>query len=376
VTFVNHGTMEHSVDFHAAITPPDLHYVELKPGEKMTYSFVAKVPGAFIYHCGTPPVLLHLGNGMYGAIIVDPATPLPPADKSYVIVQSEWYTQQISGNLMGPSYEKMLAERPDEVVFNGVAFQYRDRPLPATAGERVRIYFVNAGPSLWSSFHVIGGIFDAVYPDGDAAHALSGVSTQTVGPGAGAIFDIVLPAGKYAFVDHSFAHVMIGAAGILEVQPAAGAPAPTAPPIERATSAAAAPTPAASVAAASATAPSAAAGPYKFDAARGASLYATNCVACHQATGMGLPGAFPPLKGNPSVLDADPATHLGTILNGAQGVPIGGVTYPSAMPPFGASLSDADIADVANHERTSWGNQGKGVTADQVKAARAKGPSR
>ena len=91
---------------------------------------------------------------------------------------------------------------------------------------------------------------------------------------------------------------------------------------------------------------------------------------------MGLPGAFPPLKGNPSVLDADPTTHLATIQNGAQGVPIGGVTYPSAMPPFGASLSDADIADVANHERTSWGNQGKGVTADQVKAARAKGPSR
>jgi nitrite reductase (NO-forming) len=230
----------------------------------------------------------------YGAIIADPATPLPPADKSYVIVQSEWYTQQISGNLMGPSYEEMLAERSDEVVFNGVAFQYRDRPPPAMAGERVRIYFVNAGPSLWSSFQVIGGIFDAVYPDGDPAHALTGVSTQTVGPGAGAIFDIVLPAGKQAFVDHSLAHVMIGALGILEVQPTAGAPAATAPPIERATSAAAAPTPAASVAATSVDAPSAAAGPYKFDAARGASLYAANCVACHQATGLGLPGAFPP----------------------------------------------------------------------------------
>ncbi|MGH8819769.1 MAG: multicopper oxidase domain-containing protein, partial [Rhodoferax sp.] len=160
VTFVNHGTMEHSVDFHAAITPPSLHYVEIKPGEKLTFSFIANTPGAFLYHCGTPPVLLHLGNGMYGAIIVDPATPLPPAAESYVIVQSEWYTQQISGKLMGPSYEKMLAERPDEVVFNGVASQYVDHPLPVKAGERVRIYLVDAGPSMWTSFHVIGSMFD------------------------------------------------------------------------------------------------------------------------------------------------------------------------------------------------------------------------
>ena len=79
-----------------------------------------------------------MGDGMYGAIVVDPATPLPPASASYVIVQSEWYTQQISGQLMGPNYEKMLSERADEVVFNGVAFQYRDRPLPVAAGERVR----------------------------------------------------------------------------------------------------------------------------------------------------------------------------------------------------------------------------------------------
>ena len=373
VTYTNRGTMEHSLDFHAAITPPNLHYAEVKPGEKLTYSFVAEVPGAFVYHCGTPPVLLHMGNGMYGAIIVEPATPLPPAAESYVIVQSEWYTQQISGQLMGPNYEKMLAERPDEVVFNGVAFQYRDRPLPVGAGKRVRIYFVNAGPSLWSSFHVIGAIFNAVYPDGDPAHALTGVSTYTVGPGAGAIFDLVIPqAGKYAFVDHDFAHVMIGAQGIFDVQPPGGAPAPTAPPITQAASAA----PPASAAAASAGAASAAAGPYKFDAARGASLYTANCTACHQATGTGLPGAFPPLKGNAAVLDVNPATQIDTILHGAQGVPIGGVTYPSAMPPFGASLSDADVADIANHERSSWGNQGKLITADQVKAARAKRPAK
>ncbi len=378
VTYVNRGMMEHSLDFHAAVTPPNLHYAEVKPGEKLTYSFVANVPGAFVYHCGTPPVLLHMGNGMYGAIIVDPATPFPSADESYVIVQSEWYTQQISGQLMGPSYEKMLAERADEVVFNGVAFQYRDRPLAVAAGKRVRIYFVNAGPSLWSSFHVIGAIFSDVYPDGNPAHALTGVSTYTVGPGAGAIFDLVIPeAGQYAFVDHSFAHLMIGAVGILDVQAPGGAQAPAKPPIERAAAAApsAPPAPAASTAS-TPTASAAPAGPYRFDAARGAALYGTHCAACHQATGMGLTGAFPPLKGNAAVLDADPATHIDTILHGAQGVVIGGVTYPSPMPPFAAALSDADVADIANHERTSWGNQGRPVTADQVKAARAKHPTK
>jgi nitrite reductase (NO-forming) len=364
VVFTNHGTMQHSVDFHAAMTPPSLHFVDIQPGESIKFSFVAKVPGAFVYHCGTPPVLLHMGNGMYGAIIVDPAEPLPPADKSYVLVQGEWYTQQISGNVMGPDFGKMTKEQPDEVVFNGAAFQYRDHPLAAEPGKRVRLYMVNAGPSLWSSFHVIGAIFDKVYPDGDAAHALSGVSTYTVGPGAGAVFDLVIPdAGHYAFVDHSMAHMSLGAVGILNVQGPGGAPAEK-PVIEKAA--------AQPVAAPAAAAPAAPAGPYVFDAKRGESLYAANCTACHQATGAGLPGAFPPLKGNPVVLDADATKHIHVVLNGLQGEPVMGTTYPSPMPAFGAMLKDADIADIINHERTSWGNQGKQVTADQVAKLRAK----
>jgi nitrite reductase (NO-forming) len=128
--------------------------------------------------------------------------------------------------------------------------------------------------------------------------------------------------------------------------------------------------------AAAAPASAAPPGPYKFDPARGASLFGANCAACHQPTGTGLPGAFPPLKGDVAVLNADPATQLATILHGAHGVMIGGVTYPSPMPAFAATLSDADIADIANHERTSWGNQGKPVTAEQVKEARAKGPAK
>jgi nitrite reductase (NO-forming) len=358
VTFTNRGTMQHSIDFHSAITPPSLHYVELMPGETIKFSFKAKVPGAFLYHCGTPPVLLHIGNGMYGAIIVDPATPLPPAAESYVLVQGEWYTQQVSGTVMAGNFEKMQQIRPDEVVFNGAAFQYVAHPLTAKPGDLVRLYVVNAGPNLWSAFHVIGAIFDRVYPGGDAAQAISGVSTYTVGPGEGAVLDLTLDeAGKYPFVDHSMAHAVLGAQGILMVSTPGEALAK--PAITSAPADANAPPP-----------PAPASGPYTFDAAHGAQLFATYCAACHQPTGLGLPGAFPPLKGDAAVLDPDPGRQLGAILHGLQGVAINGVTYPSVMPPFAAALNDADIADIANHERTSWGNQGKLVTAEQVKAAR------
>jgi nitrite reductase (NO-forming) len=218
VTFVNNGNMTHSIDFHAAQIAPDVAYRSVNPREKIEFSFVARTPGAFIYHCGTPPVLQHIGNGMYGAIIVDPAQPLPPADVSYVLVQSEWYTQQVSGTLMSGDYEKMLNVTPDEVVFNGIAFQYNYHPLTAKVGQRVRLFVVDAGPNLPSSFHIIGGMFAAVYPDGDANHAFTGVSTYPIGPGQGVVFDAIMQQpGKYPIVDHSMRDMMIGAAALLSV---------------------------------------------------------------------------------------------------------------------------------------------------------------
>ncbi len=364
VTFTNHGTMQHSIDFHAAMTAPSKNYVDILPGKTIKFSFVARVPGAFLYHCGTPPVLLHIANGMYGALIVDPVEPLPPAAESYVIVQSEWYTQQVADHLMGPSYEKMTAERPDEVVFNGAAFQYRDHPLQVTADKRVRLYVINAGPDLTSSFHVIGAIFDKVYPDGDAAHALSGVSTASIGPGAGSVFDLLLSEpGKYPFVDHDMAHATVGAIGVLEV-----------PGGDNAVAEEAAATPAAAPAV-DEVAASAALGPYHFDAAKGESLYAANCAACHQPTGQGVPGAFPPLIGNITVLDPDPSKQIDVVENGLHGQNVGGTVYATAMPPFATQLNDAEIADIINHERTSWGNQGKQITASHVKAGRARSVS-
>ena len=358
----NKAAMHHSIDFHSALTPPNLSFANIMPGEQIEFTFEAKVPGTFIYHCGTEPMLLHMANGMYGAIVVDPADdPRPKADKEYVLVQGEWYTQQIAGNLMGPDYGKMQKMQADIVAFNGIAFQYHDHPLTAEPGERVRLHVVNAGPSLWSAFHVVGAIFDKVYPDGDPRHSLSNVSTYSVAPGEGLTFDLVIAEkGRYAFVDHSMAHMEKGAMGLLDIRKpgeelgkpnitkVAGGAAP----------------------ANHAHAPAAAAGPYKFDAARGAQLYTSTCAACHQANGTGLPGAFPPLVKNAAVLDADPTKQIRTILHGLSGETIDGVAYPSPMPPFADALSDADVADIANHERTSWGNQGKPVTADQVKAQR------
>jgi nitrite reductase (NO-forming) len=220
VTFVNNANMTHSIDFHAAQIDPAVAYRSVNPHEKVEFSFVARTPGAFIYHCGTTPVLQHIANGMYGAIIVDPAQPLPPADVSYVLVQGEWYAQQVSGTQMSGDYQKMLNVTPDEVVFNGVAFQYNDHPLTAKVGQRVRLYVVDAGPNLPSAFHIIGGMFAAVYPDGDSNHALAGVSTYPIAPGQGVVFDTIMQQpGKYPIVDHSMRDMMLGAAGLLNVRP-------------------------------------------------------------------------------------------------------------------------------------------------------------
>lgn len=219
ITLTNHSRMPHSLDLHAAEVAPNVNYANINFGETLHTTFVAKVPGAFIYHCGTPPVLWHMANGMYGVIVVDPKVPLPRADKSYVLIQSEWYTRLISGATYTGDFSKMLARTPDLVTFNGKAFQYKAHPLPARAGKLVRIYFVNAGPDMWSSFHVIGGIFKKVYPGGDPKQAISGVSTYSVSPGAGAIFDIVMPMpGHYAFVDHDMSAMEKGAVGVFDVQ--------------------------------------------------------------------------------------------------------------------------------------------------------------
>jgi nitrite reductase (NO-forming) len=205
------------MDFHSARTPWDKNYITIVPGDSITFDWTAEFPGVFMYHCGTPPVLHHISNGMYGAVVVDPATPLAPA-REYVLVQSEFYASEGENGTWDGDFDKMLAARPDILAFNGAAFQYQDHPLPASVGETIRLYVMNAGPTLFSAFHVIGAIFDRVYVDGNPANVLQGVSTYTVAPGQGCTFELTVPeAGQYPFVTHSFAYTELGAVGLLEV---------------------------------------------------------------------------------------------------------------------------------------------------------------
>lgn len=216
-TLINNSDMEHSIDFHAAQTAPNLNYRNIKAGEKLTFSFTANYPGVYMYHCGTAPALAHIANGMYGAIIVEPAEPLPPA-REYVLVQSEFYTKLGSNGAYQYDGAKTLAKQPDYVVFNGYANQYKDMPLKADPGERVRIWVLNAGPSEFSAFHVVGAIFDKAYPNGNPKNVESGMQTITVPPGGGYMVEFTMAdAGVYPFVTHSFADVNKGAVGILQV---------------------------------------------------------------------------------------------------------------------------------------------------------------
>jgi len=218
-TLVNDGSMPHSIDFHAAQTPWNVNYQEVAPGKSFSFDWKANYPGVFMYHCGSPTVIYHMANGMYGAIIVDPAKGWAPAQE-YVLVQSEFYTTQLPDGTYSVDPNKLTTGIPDYVVFNGYANQYKTSPIVAKAGERIRIYIVNAGPTLFSGFLVIGAIFSDTYADGNPANHMVGNQTVTIPPGGGMVVELTIPqAGLYPFVTHSFAGVDKGAVGIIKVMP-------------------------------------------------------------------------------------------------------------------------------------------------------------
>ena len=217
-TLVNEAPMPHSLDFHAAEIAPSRAYRNLMPHDSLKYRFVPRVPGAFMYHCGTAPVALHIANGMYGAIIVDPRQGRTPA-KEFVFVQSEFYTQTLPDSTRTIDWDKLLGLAPDYVVFNGREAEYAHHPIQVRVGEPLRLYVVNAGPNRFSAFHVVGAIFDRVYMDGSLAHPLEGVQTVTVPVGGGAIFEArLVEPGTYPFVSHAFADATKGAVGMLEAR--------------------------------------------------------------------------------------------------------------------------------------------------------------
>lgn len=217
VTIVNHTQMGHSIDFHASQSAMNTDMRTIGPGQSLTYRFTAKHAGIWLYHCGTDPVLLHVGNGMYGAVVIDPSN-LPPVDHTYALVQSELY--------LGPpgqtgDYAKMLAGDDDAVVFNNYYDQYTYAPLEVEAGDRIRIWVLDAGPNEISSFHVIGNQFDTVYKEG--AYLLQagrdgggGSQTLSLAPAQGGFVEFTIPEkGKYSFLSHKLNDADRGALGTI-----------------------------------------------------------------------------------------------------------------------------------------------------------------
>jgi nitrite reductase (NO-forming) len=220
MTLTNGGSIPHSIDFHAARIAPNVAFRDVAPGESFRFRFTASDPGVFMYHCGTKPVLAHIANGMYGAIVVDPAKSLPAADNEYVLVASEWYLN--GDGIEAPASLDMAKARammPDWTTFNGYANQYVTHPLTAKPGETTRFYVVAAGPTLDTNFHVVGGLLDRAWINADLTNPpQNGVQTVLVPAGGGAVFDVKLDKeGLYPFVSHAFAHVDLGQVGLLKV---------------------------------------------------------------------------------------------------------------------------------------------------------------
>ena len=232
ITLINNGTMGHSLDFHAGMVSPDNTMKTIAPGERLVYRFEAKAAGMWLYHCSTAPLSLHMTQGMYGAVIIDPAD-LDPVDHEYVMVQGEAYlhdtgkTASDGNKLAENSPDLIAAGTPTLTMFNGHATQYKAKPLQVKKGERVRIWVMAAGPNHGTSFHVVGSQFDTVYKEGgyllrrgvDAYGSRDGHSQALdLTPAQGGFVEMqFLESGTYTFVNHSFSQMERGAAGKIVV---------------------------------------------------------------------------------------------------------------------------------------------------------------
>jgi nitrite reductase (NO-forming) len=217
-TLTNDADIPHSMDFHAAQIDPKQAFRSVPKGQSVSFTFKPKFAGAYMYHCGTAPVLMHIGSGMFGAIVVSPREGLPAA-KEFVLVQNEWYLADPASGTRASDYQKMLAMMPDYVAFNGRPSQYIKEPIRVKVGDRVRFWVVSAGPSHPCNFHVVGEQFDTVYLGAPPNSSIRGVQTFAVPPGGGMVFELIcdIP-GEFPFVNHGFGHGQKGAIGILVVE--------------------------------------------------------------------------------------------------------------------------------------------------------------
>jgi nitrite reductase (NO-forming) len=224
VTLINKGTMGHSIDFHAGQNNPQKVMKTIDPGEKLTYTFTADHAGIWLYHCSTAPMSNHIANGMYGAVVIEPDN-LSDVSAQYVLIQGEEYL----GTNGGPAdASKVAGLIPDIATFNGRAFQYDAHPLTAKAGQKIRIWILDAGPNAALSFHIVGAHFNTVWKEGayqirdNKAAGSSGTdaASQALGLQAaeGGFVELTIPeAGSYSMVNHIMSLAEKGAHGTLKV---------------------------------------------------------------------------------------------------------------------------------------------------------------
>lgn len=219
ITLVNDSTMGHGLDFHAGVLAPDEPMRTLAPGEKLVYKFTAQRAGAWLYHCSTAPMALHIANGMYGAVIIDPPG-LPAVDREYALVGAQLYAGPPDSDAKTTA---IRAGQPDGWMFNGMAAQYMHAPLTARPGERVRIWVVNAGPGDTIAFHIVGTQFDTVYKEGGYLLRPAdpgGSQALDLAPAQGGFVEMTFPEpGHYSIMDHDLRHAENGAHGVVEVAP-------------------------------------------------------------------------------------------------------------------------------------------------------------
>ncbi|MRX10138.1 nitrite reductase, copper-containing [Pseudoduganella sp. FT25W] len=355
--------LPHNIDLHAVTGPGGgAAQTLIAPGNEASFTFKALNPGLYVYHCATAPVGMHVANGMYGMILVEPKEGMSKVDKEYYVMQGDFYT---SGTYRAPGpqafdQQKAIDEKPTYVIFNGADGALTGaNALTANTNEKVRMFFGVGGPNITSSFHIIGAIFDKVYTEG-GKHYQEQVQTTMVPAGGSTIVEFTprVP-GNLTLVDHSLTRAFNkGAIGLLTVSGpeqldiyGKGMKKPLA------AKTAAAPTP-----------KPAAPTPDKSQFARGKAVYDGSCITCHQPKGEGVAGVFPPLA-NSDFFKERPYEMAHIVLNGRNGeIVVNGAHYNGVMPP--QDLSDDDIAAVINYVSVDL-NQGKPVvTPAQVRDMR------
>jgi len=366
--------MPHNIDLHGVTGPGGGAASSFTaPGHESQFTFKALNEGIYVYHCATAPVGMHVANGMYGLILVEPPNGLPKVDHEYYVMQGDFYTTgkyREKGN-QPFDMEKAIDERPTYVLFNGAEGALTgDKALKAKVNETVRLFIGNGGPNLVSSFHVIGAIFDEVRFEG-GTNVQTNVQTTLIPAGGAAIakFRTRVP-GSYVMVDHSiFRAFNKGALAIMKVDgnedkaiysgkelDAVYLGDRAGPNLNAVTKATA----------------SSASGTLSLQDQihAGEALFAGTCSVCHQANGAGLPGVFPPLAKS-DYLNADPKRAMDVVLRGLTGkLKVNGADYDSVMPPMN-QLNDDEVANILTYVLNSWGNVGGQISTEDVKKHRA-----